>query len=273
MTNQTSHTEFALKAENLSIGYRQGGHEKIVASGMNLILQKGVVTCLLGPNGAGKSTLLRTLSCRQSALKGALFTGEGLSLSSMAVRDVARIMSVVYTERTNAGALTAREVVELGRQPYTGFFGRLSAEDHHIVAKSLEAVGMVALSDRFMATLSDGERQKVMIARALAQRTPVMILDEPTSFLDVASRLEIMQLLKMLADDYDTAVLLSTHDVASALAVSSQLWLMPGGGRFESGTPNELIQSGSLQNLFEGRGVEFCEEAMDFRLPGEKKLR
>ena len=186
---------------------------------------------------------------------------------------MARIMSVVYTERTNAGALTAREVVELGRQPYTGFFGRLSAEDHHIVAKSLEDVGMVALSDRFMATLSDGERQKVMIARALAQRTPVMILDEPTSFLDVASRLEIMQLLKMLADDYDTAVLLSTHDVASALAVSSQLWLMPGGGRFESGTPNELIQSGSLQNLFEGRGVEFCAEAMDFRLSGTKNSR
>lgn len=267
MTNEYSNNGKALIAKDLSVGYRQGGREKVVASGVNLSLRKGVVTCLFGPNGAGKSTLLRTLSCRQPALMGSIVTSEGVDLTCVEPTKVARIMSVVYTERTNAGALTAREVVGLGRQPYTGFFGRLSADDRRIVDESIETVGASVLADRYMATLSDGERQKVMIARALAQQTPIMILDEPTSFLDVASRLEIMQLLKNLADEYQTAVLLSTHDVSSALAVSSQLWLMPGGGRFESGTPDELIQSGSLQRLFAGRGVEFCAEAMDFRLP------
>lgn len=267
MIDNCTHTGFALKATGLSIGYRQGGHEKIVASDIEFLLQKGSVTCLLGPNGAGKSTLLRTLSCRQPSLKGAILTDKGVDLTRISLTEVARTMSVVYTERTNVGALTAREVVGLGRQPYTGFFGRLSAEDRRIVSESLDDVGVMSLADRFMATLSDGERQKVMIARALAQRTPIMILDEPTSFLDVASRLEIMQLLKRLADGYAKAVLLSTHDVASALAVSSQLWLMPGGGRFESGLPEELILSGSLPNLFEGRGVEFSHSALDFRLP------
>ena len=199
MTNPNNHNECALLAENLTIGYRQGGHEKIVAADVSLSLQRGVVTCLLGPNGAGKSTLLRTLSCRQPALRGVVVTADGEDLTKFKPMDVARKMSVVYTERTNAGALTAREVVALGRQPYTGFFGRLSSDDRRIVNESIEAVGVASLADRYMATLSDGERQKVMIARALAQRTPIMILDEPTSFLDVASRLEIMQLLKEIA--------------------------------------------------------------------------
>lgn len=256
----------ALEASGLTIGYRQGRRTSIVASDIDLTLPAGTVTCLLGPNGAGKSTLLRTLSRQQPALGGRIVV-EGHDLSQASIAEVARMMSVVYTERTNAGALTAREVASLGRQPYTGFFGRLSADDSRIVDESLEAVGASALSERYMATLSDGERQKVMIARALAQRTPVMILDEPTSFLDVASRLEIMQLLRMLADRYDTAVLLSTHDVASALTVASRLWLMPGGGRFETGTTEALIASGSLPRLFEGRGVEFSISALDFRLP------
>ncbi len=272
MTDSAQNIDCALAAVNLTIGYRRRSDAKVVASGINLSLQRGVVTCLFGPNGAGKSTLLRTLSCRQPALEGAILSADGVDLAALEPSKVARIMSVVYTERTNAGALTAREVVALGRQPYTGFFGRLSAADRQIVSDSLEAVGMVSLAERHIATLSDGERQKVMIARALAQQTPVMILDEPTSFLDVASRLEIMQLLKNLADEYQTAVLLSTHDVASALAVSSQLWLMPGGGRFESGAPGELIESGSLPNLFAGRGVEFSLSAMDFRLPEQDGL-
>ena len=268
MTNPNNHNEHALLAENLTIGYRQGGQEKVVAADVSLSLQRGVVTCLLGPNGAGKSTLLRTLSCRQPALQGVVVTAGGEDLTTLKPIEVARKMSVVYTERTNAGALTAREVVALGRQPYTGFFGRLSSDDRRIVNESIEAVGVASLADRYMATLSDGERQKVMIARALAQRTPIMILDEPTSFLDVASRLEIMQLLKDIAASYGTAILLSTHDVASALTVSSQIWLMPGGGRFEMGSPEELINSGALPNLFAGRGVEFSSSAMDFRLPG-----
>lgn len=256
----------ALSAKGLAIGYRDGRRGTVeVAAGIDLYLPHGSVTCLLGPNGAGKSTLLRTLSRQQPPLAGEILV-EGSPLEAMSLGEVARRMSVVYTDRTNAGALTVREAVGLGRQPYTGFFGRLSDGDRQIVGESIRAVGVEPLASRHMATLSDGERQKVMIARALAQRTPVMILDEPTSFLDVASRLEIMELLRMLARDFNTAVLLSTHDVASALAVASRLWLMPGDGSFAAGSTASLVADGSLPSLFRGRGVVFDTIAMDFRL-------
>lgn len=256
----------ALSARGLVIGYRDGRRPAVeVATGIDVYLPQGSVTCLLGPNGAGKSTLLRTISGQQRPLAGEILVG-GSPLEAMSLGEVARRMSVVYTDRTNAGALTVREAVGLGRQPYTGFFGRLSDGDRQIVDESIRAVGVEALARRHMATLSDGERQKAMIARALAQRTPVMILDEPTSFLDVASRLEIMELLRMLARDFNTAVLLSTHDVASALTVASRLWLMPGNRRLIAGTTDTLLADGSLPSLFAGRNVRFDAVAMDFRL-------
>ena len=134
------------------------------------------------------------------------------------------------------------------------------------MARALEAVGIAPLADRFLATLSDGERQKVMIARALAQQTPVMLLDEPTSFLDVASRLEVMALLSALASRQQKAVLLSTHDVANALAIASRLWLILPGGEMECGTPSELIEKGLMDRLFAGRDIHFDRNALDYRL-------
>lgn len=254
-----------LNASGLSIGYRNGQKVTVVASGLDLELYKSTVTCLLGANGTGKSTLLRTLARQQPALAGEIRV-DGLNLADAPQRQVARMMSVVYTERTNAGALTAFETVSLGRQPYTGFFGRLDNSDRRIVNESLDAVGALPLANRYMATLSDGERQKVMIARALAQQAPVMILDEPTTFLDVASRLEVMDLLSRLAGEYATAVLLSTHDVADALAIAGQLWLMTPDNRMICGPADELVQSGKMDMLFPGRDIRFDTAARDYRL-------
>ncbi len=257
--------ESILQVQNLSIGYRLGRSWSEVACDINLTLKSGTVTCLLGANGVGKSTLLRTLSGRQPALSGKV-TISGYDISKITPTCLARLISVVYTERTNAGALTAKEVVALGRQPYTGFFGRLSSSDKIIIEESISAVGVENLASRYMATLSDGERQKVMIARALAQRTPVMMLDEPTSFLDVASRLEVMQLLAGLARDYDTAILLSTHDVGSALNIADFLWLMGQGKNIISGAKQDIIDRGEMDKLFPERNIIFDSVAMDFRI-------
>ena len=247
-----------LSSDNLTIGYRHGRRETVVASGLQLSLMPSTVTCLLGANGAGKSTLLRTLCGQQMPLGGTVTVG-GLDIHSVKPSALARIISVVYTGHTNVGGLTAAEVVALGRQPYTGFFGRLSDDDRAIVDQSIEAVGIRALA-------SDGARQKVMIARALAQRTPVILLDEPTSFLDVASRLEVTGMLRALADEYRCAILLSTHDIAPALAIADNLWLMCSDRTFVAGPADELISAGRLDEVFAGRGIMFDPAARDYRI-------
>lgn len=253
-----------LKTYELTTGYRHGRRTTIVGESINLSLNAGTVTCLLGANGCGKSTFLRTLSGTQPPLAGHVEI-DGLRVDSLAPQELAKLISVVYTERTNAGALTVEEVVGLGRQPYTGFFGRLSVADRRIVAEAMAAVGIGQLSRRYLATLSDGERQKTMIARALAQRTPVMILDEPTSFLDAASRMEIMKLMQQLAADFGTAVLLSTHDIAAAMSIAGYLWLMRKGMPVISGSVDDVVASGGMDSLFPDRGLVFDLSARDFR--------
>jgi len=254
-----------LRTVNLTAGYISAKKSTEIITDANLSLSGGGITCLLGANGAGKSTLLRTISGLQPPLAGKIII-DGRDITEISRHDMARLISVVYTERTHAGALTVEETVALGRQPYTGFFGRLSADDRRIVARSLVAVGISNLASRFMATLSDGERQKVMIARALAQQTPVIILDEPTSFLDVASRLELMDLLSRMATQQGKAVLLSTHDVANALAIASFLWLITPDRHMVCGTPEAIIQSGGMDRVFADRNIIFDPSANDYRL-------
>ena len=206
-----------LDTANLAVGYGT----RAVLSGIAITLRRGDLAVMLGPNGAGKSTLLRTLAGVQPPLAGTVSV-LGTDIAGMTARQLARAMSVVYTDRAVNGGLTVREVVELGRQPHTGFLGRLSRADRTIVDAAIDDVGITALADKFLSDTSDGERQKTMIARAIAQQTPVIVLDEPTSFLDVSARFEIMHLLKRLADS-GTTILLSTHDAAAALAVASHV--------------------------------------------------
>lgn len=235
--------------ENLSIGYRfRSGENKVVHRGLNAALAAGELTCLLGLNGAGKSTLLRTLCRFQDPLEGrVLLDGEDIAL--IPPRAMAERVAVVITERTSGSGLTVREVVSLGRYPYTGYFGSLSAEDERIVDDSLSAVGMLSFAPQYLSSLSDGERQKVLIAKALAQKCPFIILDEPTSFLDISSRTEVFLLLKGLAREGGKSILLATHDVDLAERYADKWWLL-GNGSLHVGTPEELIASGIAPSLF-----------------------
>lgn len=255
-----------LATSHLQAGYRDGGSRaKIVIADADLQLEAGHVTCLLGANGAGKSTLLRTIAGQQPPLAGSVDIG-GTPVGQLSLKQMARLISVVYTDRTNAGALTVSETVGLGRQPYTGFFGRLDDDDRRIVDDALADVGMLDMASRHLATLSDGERQKVMIARALAQQTPIVMLDEPTSFLDVASRLEVMALMDRLATDHGKAVLLSTHDIAAALGIASRLWLIVDCGKVVDTTPDRAVATGIMDRLFSGRDIVFDPALRDYRL-------
>ena len=254
-----------LSTIDLTVGYRNGNREKEVLQHLNVSLYAGELVCLLGANGIGKSTLLRTISGVQSALKGVIEIN-GRDLTTYSSKELSKLIGIVYTDRTLAGALTVEELVSLGRQPYTGFFGRLDADDRKIVNNAIEAVGMSHKSHDYVATLSDGERQKAMIARALAQETPIIILDEPTAFLDVASRIETMQLLRQLAQTQHKAVLLSTHDVGLSLPLTDRLWLVTADSTVVEGTTEQLIADGTLNNLFPNRNVAFDTSVMDFRV-------
>ena len=254
-----------LSTEKLTVGYRSGKNVMTVLQGLDLTLNRGELVCLLGANGIGKSTLLRTLSGVQSPIAGDV-TVAGHSVVLCSPKELSRLISIVYTDRTLAGALTVSELVALGRQPYTGFFGRLDKEDRNVVSHSLEAVGMRHKANDYVATLSDGERQKVMIARALAQETPVIILDEPTAFLDVASRIDTMQRLHDLAVNHGKAVLLSSHDVNCSLALAHRVWLLRHDRTMVEGVTEDMVLSGELDALFpENRQVIFDPIAGDFR--------
>ena len=241
-----------LTTENLSIGYSA---QKPVASDLSLSLAKGQMTSLLGPNGVGKSTLLRTIAGLQAPLAGSV-TVCGELLSVISVSELSRRIALVLTDKVLAGGLTVFELVSMGRQPYTGFFGRLSDSDRAIIDQSMAEVGIAAKSACHVAELSDGERQKVMIAKALAQQTPIIILDEPTAFLDAAARIDVMRLLHRLAAESQKAILLSTHDIDVATQLSDNLWLMNGNG-LSCGTIAEIVESGLLDNLFKDSDLRF----------------
>ena len=247
--------EILLRAENLRIGYLLGKKEIKVCDGMNFELKRGELVALLGPNGAGKSTLLRTLSSSLQPLSGNVFYS-GRLLKNISQRDLSRKISVVLTDHTQAGGLTVSELVSLGRQPYTGFFGRLKARDLHLVDEAINSVGLSFKSNSYMAELSDGERQKAMIAKALVQETDVLLLDEPAAFLDVASKLELMALLRQIAVERNCAVLFSSHDVEQALTLSDKLWLMGRDGLLCGGTEDMVLQ-GHLSDLFRSDNVRF----------------
>ena len=197
-----------LTTHDLTVGYRNGSRQVALLNHLNLHLDKGKLVALLGQNGAGKSTLLRALTCDEQPLSGTIKVN-GVPLMEMSQKERSRVLGLVSTERIQAGALTVTELVGLGRQPHTGFLGRLDDEDREIVRQSMADAGIIGKAGEYMASLSDGERQKAMIARALAQQTPIIILDEPTAFLDVASRIETMHLLHQLTRERDKAVLLS----------------------------------------------------------------
>jgi len=225
---------------SLSVGYGKGRNTHVVARDINATLNGGSLVCLVGRNGVGKSTLLRTLAFFQPPLEGDVYL-DGQPLSAYSHQALAEAVSVVLTERGDLDNLTVADVVGMGRTPYTNFFGTLREEDRRIVADAIEAVGLTDLAAKQMSCISDGERQKVMIAKALAQQTPVIILDEPTAFLDYPSKAAILNLLRRLAHEHDKLVLLSTHDLDVAVRIADDIWLMSPSGLTPHATPADLL--------------------------------
>ncbi len=218
---------------------------RTVGSRLSATAMAGTLTCLIGRNGSGKSTLLRTIARLQPRLAGSILIGTD-DIQSMP-RDVfARRLSIVLTKRPDAENLTVGELVALGRAPYTGFWGRLSNTDRQAVDRALRLTGIAGMTSRHISSLSDGECQKAMIAKSLAQDTPVILLDEPSAFLDYPGKVELVRLLARLAHDEGKTILLSTHDLDTALATADRLWLMHD-GLIEEGTTRELAANGMLE--------------------------
>ena len=234
-----------IQIEDLTIGYHYKKHERVVAAHIHADIRAGELTCLLGENGVGKSTLMRTLAAFQPKLGGAVWI-DGRELSAYTDRQLARRISVVLTEKCDIRNMLASELIGLGRSPYTGFWGTLTAEDRLKVEEAASLVGITPLLRRMVHTLSDGERQKVMIAKALAQETPVIFLDEPTAFLDVPNILNLFRILKTMASERNLTVLLSTQHVDYALRFSDRIIGFDGKGFVREATPQEMNESGFL---------------------------
>jgi len=260
-----------LTCKNLSIGYRnQKSAVKEVSKDLNLSLNRRELVCLIGPNGSGKSTLIRTLTGIQPSLQGDVWL-QGKKIDEFSPEEKARTLSVVLTTPVQTGYMTAFDIVALGRFPYTNWAGRLNRSDRHIILNALTSVGAANLTNRFIHEMSDGERQKVMIARALAQEPELMVLDEPTAFLDLPHKIETMRILRQVAQKTGKSILLSTHDLNLAIRCADQLWIMNKSGMMISGTPEDLVLSGIFGSAFEIDGVHFDPHRGEFSIPVEKK--
>ena len=244
----------AIEANDLAIGYAlKGGRRKVVHEGLHLSLYLGEVTCLLGLNGAGKSTLLRTLCGFQPALAGEVRI-LGKSLEAYSRAEFSTTVGVVLTEKTNAGGISVRELVALGRHPYTDFLGRLQDEDKRIVQQSMESVGIAHKADSYVSELSDGERQKAMIARTLAQQCPVILLDEPTANLDLAHQVSVLQVVAKVVSETSTDALLVIHDINLASAFCHNLLCLSCGNVAAAGKTASVLAKDLLEKVY-GTGL------------------
>ena len=243
-----------LELQSLAVGYRNT--RGVVLSEVDLSAAPGDFICILGRNGSGKSTLMRTIAGLQASLDGtALLDGEDIASMRPATR--ARRIAVVLTERRFNPGLRVEDVIALARQPFTGWQGGLADDDRAAIADAVAITGVEPFLRRFFSDLSDGERQRVMIARALAQTPHLMVLDEITAFLDLPSRVEIMALLRSQAREKGQIVLLSSHDLDLSFQLSDSVWLLDGAGGFSVGTPDLLSRSGAVGRAFDTDEIRF----------------
>ena len=251
-----------LRLAHLDTGYGRGRRAVAASRDLSATLHPGTLTLLLGPNGAGKSTLLRTLSGLQPPLGGEVLW-QGHDVRHITPRQLARTVGVVLTARPDTGSLTVADVVRLGRMPYGSLLGGTTEADHEAVSEALRLTHTQAFAQRPLHSLSDGERQRVLLAKALAQQTPAILLDEATAFLDFPSKIATLRLLRHLAHTAGRTLLLSTHDVELALPFADHLWLL-GGGTLHHGTPQQLAADGSMARFFSADGVRFNAHTLRF---------
>lgn len=252
-----------LRLDHLCVGY--GKPRGPVLSDLAMAVPEGSFVCVLGRNGAGKSTLMRTLSGLQPALGGRTFLDDE-DIAAMRPQTRARRVAVVLTERASSPGLTVDDVVSLGRQPFTGWQGTLSPEDRVQIAAALDLAGARPFAGRLFDDLSDGERQRVMIARAIAQSPRLMILDEITAFLDLPGRVETMALLREHARRHRAIMLLSSHDLDLSLQLADIVWLLDGRGSLVTGTADALIAAGEVGRAFDTDAVRFSPTLGRFEL-------
>ncbi len=249
----------AIIAKNLSLGYAKGKVRKEILNGLDFRLFSGQLTCLLGPNGVGKSTLIKAILGQLKPWAGELML-DGKPIETYTHLDLARKLSVVLTEPFLPGNMTVEQLVALGRIPHTGWTGKLGSSDLEAVEKALSATKIKYLKEERLAEISDGQRQKAMIARALAQDGKIMVLDEPTAHLDLVNRFEIMHLLREIAKNQKKAILVVTHDLEIALETADQFWLLNCGTPLISGMPEELVITGQINQLLPGDQFRFSIE-------------
>ena len=249
-----------IELQHLTVGYG----EKAVLTDITQTLAAGQMVSLLGANGAGKSTLLRTLAGFQPPLAGKVLI-DGRNLHSLSPAERSKAVSVVLTERVEVPYMKVEDLVGMGRSPYTGFFGRLDKEDRAIVAEAIGMVGIAHLAQRTVDTLSDGERQKALLAKALAQQTPIILLDEPTAFLDFHAKVGTLRLLLRLAHETNKTIFLSLHDVEMAIQLSDALWIVQD-GEISTGTTASLTKSGTLGRFLQGEGITYDKDEKTLRI-------
>ncbi len=252
-----------IELKGLSVGYKQAGEARLeILNDLNLKSAHGEMVALIGSNGIGKSTLLRTLAGFQPWFSGSISIG-GKGLETFDHRELACIMSFVSTESVRVPNLSVFDLVAYGRFPYTNWIGMLTEEDNFIVSEAIEKVGLRGFERRSVLQISDGERQRAMIARALAQDTPLIVLDEPTAYLDVSNKYEIFHLLQVLAAEKNKTVILSTHDLNIALREVDKLWIVTAKGNYQ-GAPEDAVLNGWLNHIFTNEHVGFDAEEGDF---------
>jgi len=244
-----SANKYSIETRDLTIGYSKKDSRVAIQSKLNLQLKKGELCCLIGPNGVGKSTLLKTISTQINGLEGEVLLN-GMSLLDYDNQRLAKNLSLVLTDNIQVPNLKVSELVAMGRFPYTNFWGKVKKDDQKKVDEAIELLGLQALAKRNFIELSDGEKQKALIAKALAQDTPLILLDEPTAFLDFPSKMAILVELRKIAHTKNVSIVLSTHDLELALKMADLIWLFPEQNKVQTGIPEDLVLSEAISKAF-----------------------